>query len=192
MKSMCLSIMGSVMFCICYGESYLNIRVYSVFKAQGINRYSQGILGLCLCLSIYDSLTTVHILTVCQTPFTVTGFIKPWINYSVRTSEWLRKRRDDSHHFNNILLSFILINNSGCIMIWFYHLPVCFTEFLANKSKADTREQFCISFTYSPKKRSRGLNRIFKRGKLVLSYITKQLLVLTSQFDWPRHLYWTG
>lgn len=74
---MCLSLMGSIMFCFCYCESYLNIRVHSVFTAQGKHRHLLDTLGLCLCLFVYDSLTTIHILTVCQTPFTVTGFIKP-------------------------------------------------------------------------------------------------------------------
>lgn len=83
---------------------------FCIHGSGGNTGFLLDALALCLCLSIYDSLTDVHVSTVCQTPFTVTAFFFFYQTmnklFTARASEWLRKKRDDSRLFNNIFLSF--------------------------------------------------------------------------------------
>lgn len=61
----------------------------SRFPLYSVLRGNTGVLldalALCLCLCLWcpDKRPAV-----CQPPFTVTGFIKPWMNYSATVSEW--------------------------------------------------------------------------------------------------------
>lgn len=93
----------------------LTSRSIQYLLLRGKHRHLLDALALCLYLSADDSLTNVHISTDCQAAFTVTGFIKAWMNYSGRASEWLRKMSMESCLFNNLF--FFPSSSSGLSII---------------------------------------------------------------------------
>lgn len=87
----------------------------------------------------------LYISPVCQTPFTVTGFIKPSINYSGKVNEWLRMKRTCVSLTTSF--SLLAVNNSNSVMIQLYHYLFVSPSLVGNNARMYTkmmREQFVL------------------------------------------------